>query len=229
MLRLAQTGASMLLFSMKNIDLINELTKAAYNNAAAKYHELFHNEMNEKEYDRILLDSFASKLKSNSSVCDAGCGPSGHIGKYLFDKGHLITGIDISEICIELASIYNPQLTYICADIGNMPFDNNSYDAVISYYSIINTPKFFIPKIFSEFYRVLKPGGYLLVAVKTGEEEGIVDKLLGYKTRHYFSLFSDEEIKEFFNNTGFKLVFFEKRNPYDFEINNERIFAIGKK
>ena len=113
-------------------------------------------------------------------MCDAGCGPSGHIGKYLFDKGHSINGIDISEKCIELASINNPHLTYICADIGNMPFENNSFDAVISYYSIINTPKIFILNIFSEFCRVLKPGGYLLVAVKAGREEGIVEELLGY-------------------------------------------------
>jgi hypothetical protein len=32
-----------------------EKTRRAYNLAALKYHELFHNEMNEKEYDRRLL------------------------------------------------------------------------------------------------------------------------------------------------------------------------------
>jgi hypothetical protein len=35
---------------------INAKTRQAYNLAAKKYHELFHDEMNKKEYDRNLLD-----------------------------------------------------------------------------------------------------------------------------------------------------------------------------
>jgi hypothetical protein len=29
--------------------------------------------------------------------------------------------------------------------------------------------------------------------------------------------------------TGFEIEFIEKRNPYDFEVSKERIFAIGRK
>ena len=64
---------------MDNLKHINSLTEQAYNLTAKKYHDLFHNEMDEKEYDKKLLDSFAAKFNSNSLICDAGCGPSGHI------------------------------------------------------------------------------------------------------------------------------------------------------
>ena len=214
---------------MDTLKSINLLTRQAYNLAAQKYHELFHNEMNEKEYDRKLLDSFAARFNKDSLICDAGCGPSAHIGKYLFDKGIKIVGVDISEECIELARLYNPKMKFECADIASMPFVNNSFDGLISYYSIINTPKIYISKIFSEFRRVLKPDGFLLVSVKSGTTEGYIDDLLGIKTQTYFSLFIQEEIVNNFSRAGFLLEFFDKRNPYDFEISNERIFAIGKK
>ena len=214
---------------MDTLDSITSLTRQTYNLAAQKYHDLFHNEMIEKEYDRILLDSFASRFKKNSFICDAGCGPSAHIGRYLFEKGFKVVGVDISEKCIELAKNYNPEMKFECADIGNMPFDNDTFDGIISYYSIINTPKIYINKIFTEFRRVLKPDGYLLVAVKAGTTEGYIDDLLGIKTKSYFTFFTQEEIVDYFSRAGFLLDFFDKRRPYDFEINNERIFAIGKK
>jgi ubiquinone/menaquinone biosynthesis C-methylase UbiE len=214
---------------MDSLEQINSMTSTAYNLTAQKYHDLFHNEMNEKEYDCKLLNSLAARFNSNSLICDAGCGPSGHIGRYLFNKGIKIIGVDISEKCVELARLNNPDMKFECADISSMPFDDNYFDGLISYYSIVNTPKIYVDRLFTEFRRVLKPGGYLLVAVKAGTAEGYIDDLLGLKTKIYSTLFTQEEISIYFNNAGFLLEFLDKRNPYDFEISNERIFAIGKR
>jgi len=214
---------------MDSLEHINSMTRQTYNLAAQKYHDLFHNEMNEKEYDRKLLDSFAAKFNKDSLICDAGCGPSGHIGRYLFEKGIKVVGVDISEKCVELAKLYNPEMKFECADIRSMPFDDNSFDGLLSYYSIINTPKIYVSKVFDEFRRVLKTDGYLLVAVKAGTAEGYIDDLLGIKTKIYSTLFTQDDLAAYFSQAGFLLEFFDKRNPYDFEISNERIFAIGKK
>ena len=214
---------------MDTLESINVLTRQTYNLAAQKYHDHFHNEMNEKEYDRKLLDSFAAKFNKDSLICDAGCGPSGQIGRYLFEKGIKVIGVDISEKCVELTRLNNPEMKFECADIGSMPFDDNSFDGLISYYSIINTPKIYVSKVFDEFRRVLKPDGYLLVAVKAGMSEGYIDDLLGIKTKIYNTLFTKDEIVNYFKGSGFQIEFIDTRNPYDFEISNERIFAIGKK
>lgn len=214
---------------MNDIKYINSLTKNAYRIGAQKYHELFCNEMNEKEYDRNLLDIFSDMLKPASIVCDAGCGPSGHIGRYLLDKGHIIHGVDISEKCVEIAAGYNPGLIYHCADIAAMPFEDEYLDGIISYYSIVDTPKNYVTKIFDEFNRVLKPGGMLLTAVKEGNTEGIINNFLGLDAEIYFTLFANDEMKKYYEDAGFRIVFNEVRNPYDFEINNNRIFTIGKK
>jgi len=214
---------------MDSLEQINSLTRQTYNLVAQKYHDLFYNEMNEKEYDRKLLDSFAAKFNTDSLICDAGCGPSAHIGRYLFEKGIKVVGVDISEKCIELAKLINPEMKFECADIGSMPFDDTSFDGVISYYSIINTPKIYTSRIFNEFRRVLKPDGYLLVSVKAGTTEGYIDDLLGIKTKSYFTFFTQEEIVDYFSRAGFLLDFFDKRRPYDFEINNKRIFAVEQR
>jgi len=43
-----------------------------------------------------------------------------------------------------------------------------------------------------------------------------------------YALFQ-EEIAGFFRDAGFTLEFTDKRKPFDFEISNEQIFAIGEK
>src|SRR4030042_7217188 len=119
-----------------NLDQINELTKIAYNKTANKYHDNFKNEIGQKQYDRLLLDSFSKVLPKDSLICDAGCGPSGHVGKYLFDKGHKVIGIDIAPKCIDIASSYNPEITFKVMDIMNTDFKSGSFEAIISFYSI---------------------------------------------------------------------------------------------
>lgn len=214
---------------MDSLDVINFKTRRAYNLAAQKYHELFHDEMSRKEYDRNLLDHFANFFNHDSLICDAGCGPSGHIGRYVFDKGFHVMGVDVAERCIHLAQEYNPEMRFAICDIGAIPFKDETFDGIIAYYSIIDTPKNYVGSIFQEFYRVLKPGGRLLVAVKAGTTEGYLTELLGIETEIYFTLFSQDEIRKFFQDGMFRIEFLEQRSPYQFEIESERIFAIGRK
>jgi len=214
---------------MASLAVVNARTRAAYNQAAQKYHELFHNEMNEKRYDRDLLDGFARGFGRNSLVCDAGCGPSAHIGRYVFEKGIPVVGVDISDQCIQLARRHNPGMEFKRADIGKLPFAAATFDGVIAYYSLIDTPKKHVGRIFHEFQRVLKPQGSLLLAVKAGDSEGFQPELLGIPAEIYFTLFSEEEIAGYLRQAGFGIEFLERRDPYGFEIQNERIFAIGKK
>jgi len=214
---------------MESLQSVHLKTRKAYNLAAQKYHDLFHDEMNQKERDRRLLDDFALRFAKGSLLCDAGCGPSAHIGRYLFDKGMRVVGVDIAERCIEIACKHNPGMDFERGDIAQLAFDAGSFDGILSYYSIIHTPKRYMPDIFNEFHRILKPGGTVLIAVKAGTTEGYVTDLLGIETELYFTFFTEEEIAQYLEQAGFQLEYIEKRTPYDFEIDIERIYAIGRK
>ncbi len=214
---------------MHQLKKMNLITCEAYNFLAPKYHELFKDELSQKEYDRKLLDNYAQYFSPRSIIYDTGCGPTGHIGKYLFDKGLNVTGIDIAEKCIEIAKTYNPMMTFKKMDMINLQVAERSIDGIVAFYSIIHTPKNDIDKIFQEFKRVLKIGGKILLAVKEGEGEGLEYNILDSDMSIYFSYFTKKEIEAFLVSNGFKTIFLECRSPYPDEIAISRIYAIAER
>jgi len=214
---------------MNQLKETNSITCKTYDLLAEKYHELFKDELSQKEYDRKLIDNFAQFFSPYSIIYDVGCGPSGHIGKYLFDKGLNVTGIDISEKCIDIAKKYNRDMTFKRMDMMNLQVDDQSIDGIIAFYSIIHTPKDNIDKIFQEFKRVLKTEGKILLAVKEGKGEGLEDNILGSEMSIYFSYFTRNEIETHFMSNGFKIIFLECRVPYSDEIAISRIYAIAER
>ena len=213
---------------MEELRLIHEKARRSYDLVAEKYYEYFKDEMKQKEYDRRFLDEFSSHFGPKSIICDVGCGP-GHITKYVHDKGLNVFGVDISEKCVEVARRENPGVRFRVMDIADLDLDDESVDGIISFYSIIHTPKQFQPVLFREFNRVLKTGGRICVVVKKGDTEGYVDDLIGFKTKLYFTNFKEEEIRSYLEASKFRVISLETRHPYDFEIPVDRIYAKGVK
>ena len=77
--------------------------------------------------------------------------------------------------------------------------------------------------------KIKKKGGKLLIVVKQGDSEAEIEELLGFETKIWFAHFSEDEIRDYLSNNGFSIRFLETRKPYDFEISNSRIYAIGEK
>ena len=103
-----------------------------------------------------------------------------------------------------MARQFNPAMQFEQGDIGALSFKDETFDGIIAYYSIIATPKKYVRRFFREFHRVLKPGGYLLVTVKAGTTEGYLAELLGINTEIYFSLFTRDEIRRYYEEKGFE-------------------------
>lgn len=208
---------------------INGMTRRSYDIAAGRYHELFKDEMARKAYDRQLLDEFSGWFTKDSILFDMGCGPSGHIGRWLFDKGLDVAGIDISGRCLEIASRHNPGMRFLGMDMSDLAIGDGEVDGIIAFYSIIHTPKVHVPRLFREFHRVLGKGGKLLVTVKEGGEEERLDEFLGFDTTIHFTHFRRREIETYFVEHGFKLLLLDSRAPIEEEIAVSRIYAIGEK
>jgi trans-aconitate methyltransferase len=75
---------------------------ATYDVVAAEYAAKFSNELDDKPFDRELLDDLAREVAGRGLVCDLGCGP-GQIGAYLAHRGCDVMGIDISPGMLQSA------------------------------------------------------------------------------------------------------------------------------
>ncbi len=213
------------------IDLveIRERTREYFDAVGLRYFELFQDELTQKPYDRKLLKRFAGLVGRGGTVCDAGCGPCGHVTRFLADQGLDLIGVDLAVRCIDLARAAQPALTFRVMDMMRMDFETGSLEGLVAYYSILYTPKVHLPMLFQEFHRVLKPGGKVLVVVKEGEGEGWIDDPMGSGVRTFFASFKATELKTILEASGFRCLFSGLREPYAFEFPVKRIAMIAEK
>jgi cyclopropane fatty-acyl-phospholipid synthase-like methyltransferase len=113
-------------------------------------------------------------LRAYGQVLDLGCGCGVPVARILAERFH-ITGVDFSSVQIERARKLAPKATFICADMSEVDFPAERFDAIISLFAIIHLPLAEQPSLFANIRRWLKPGGYLLATVGhrawTGTEE----------------------------------------------------------
>lgn len=99
-----------------------------------------------------------------STILDVGCGN----GKYLSLRSNdcTIFGCDTSAALVEIAQLNHPKATICLASGLSLPYEDASFDAVVSVAVIHHLPLFEErSKFVDELLRVLKPGGRLLITV----------------------------------------------------------------
>ncbi len=198
---------------------------AAYWDALAdRYLALFRDELDGKPYDRRALDAFAGRVGSGGRVCDAGCGPCGHVARHLADRGLDVIGIDLSPRCVALARGEQPALRFEQMDMGALRLGDGSLDGVLAYYSFHYQPKASLPLVVREFRRVLRPGGQLLVVVKEGLGEGWIDDPMGSGTKVFWSGFTPPELEVLATDGGFQVDGITGRDPQPDEIAVRRLY-----
>lgn len=105
---------------------------------------------------------FASKLTKNKVVLDVACG-TGYGSDYLIKNGaKKIVGLDISGEAINYAkdNYKNSNLTFIVGDSTKLPFENEEFDAIVSFETIEHIKEY--NKFLDECERVLKKGGIFI-------------------------------------------------------------------
>lgn len=112
--------------------------------------------------DKVMI----SHVKKNNfeTALDVGCG-EGRFCRILSSLGVKAIGIDPAKTLIEEAQRRDRAGDYRIGVAENLKFEDNTFDLVVSYLSLIDIPD--IQKGISEIVRVLKPGGTLLIATLT--------------------------------------------------------------
>ncbi|KAJ4333758.1 Delta(24)-sterol C-methyltransferase [Ascochyta clinopodiicola] len=103
------------------------------------------------------------RLQDNMRVLDVGCGVGGPAREIVKFTGVNIVGLNNNDYQIERAKAYAEQeglsdkLKYTKGDFMQMSFPDNSFDAVYAIEATVHAPS--LKGIYSEIFRVLKPGG----------------------------------------------------------------------
>jgi SAM-dependent methyltransferase len=108
-------------------------------------------------YERPAIRALLGPL-AGARVLDAGCAAGEH-ALWLVERGAVVTAIDISEPMLHLARTrLEHRAVVLAADIGQpLPFGDASFDVVFSSLTLHYVADW--EPLFSEFARVLMPGG----------------------------------------------------------------------
>ena len=137
-----------------------KIVKAGYNSIADQYLA----ERTRDSEDVRLLNDFIDLLAPKSKVLDAGCGAGIPISRTLSKKFN-VTGVDFSEVQIELARRNVPNAVFLCEDMTKLNFPENMFDGIVSYYAIIHIPREEHQLLLANFYNILKPSGVGLLCL----------------------------------------------------------------
>jgi ubiquinone/menaquinone biosynthesis C-methylase UbiE len=166
-----------------------------------KFREIFDNEKMTKNMSELVIEKSKLDYDSPQIILDAGCG-AGYLGRILAKKfkhkDFKIYGITISKKQLELGNQLNGKDAFknnLFLSLDNFeqtPFENDYFDAVYFVDSICHGSGKNKSKALSEAFRILKPGGAVVITdgFLAKEENDIYfwGKYLSRKVRHIFGV-----------------------------------------
>lgn len=136
--------------------------QAVYDAVASAYDRQLGDELARKPLDRALLAGFA-ELAGAGRVGDVGCGP-GHVTRFIAEQHPDVIGIDLSPRMVAIARERAPGLTFAVGSMLALPVGDEAWAGVVALYSMIHLTPLERVTACREFARVIRPGGWLLVA-----------------------------------------------------------------
>lgn len=96
---------------------------------------------------------------------DAACGTGRH-SAYLASLGHSVIGVDTTPEMLEVARAKIPTADFRVGELHDLPAANDSVDVVVCAIAASHVPE--LTPVFTEFVRVLRPGGHLVLSDSRG-------------------------------------------------------------
>lgn len=190
------------------------LTRDGYDVTASAYSERFHNHLHDKPLDLAMLSGFAGLIGGGGVLADIGCG-TGATTAMFAQFGLDVLGIDLSPNMIAEACRINPDLEFRVGSMTSLDLSDASVDAVCAWYSTIHVPDESLPQAFSEFERVLRPGGQLLLAFQVGDQPRVLTEAFGHDVALTFYRRRPDAVAEMLAAAGLKLHARLVREPDD--------------
>ncbi len=157
------------------------------------------------------LEDLASLMPSEAAVLDLGCGAGVPVTHWLADRGFAVTGVDVSAKQLGLARTYVPDGTFLKADMTEVVFGPETFDAVVAFHSIIHVPRTEHSALLASIHRWLKPGGALLASMTVADYEGRDEDWEGWGAPMVWSHYDRNANVAMLREAGFEMRYAEPR------------------
>ena len=203
--------------------------RTSYDTIAEDYAARIHGELAHKPFDCELLNSFAEQAKGQGLVADVGCGP-GMVTQYLHDRGVSVIGLDLSPRMLEQAKRRHPDLQFRAQDFTRLEVNDNEWAGIVALYSLIHVPREEVESVVRDFFRVLQPGGLLLLGFHVGTEIRHASDWWGQPVDLNFVFFEMAEMLTHVWGAGFDSELHVEREPYpEIELQTKRGYIVARK
>ena len=190
------------------------ITVETYDNIVEEYIEYFKTKkLNGKVQFQREIDFICSKLDNCARILDVGCA-IGDYPKYLTEKCNNqfdVIGIDSSKNMIEVAKKNAPEANFEVMDIRQLEFEEETFDAIICFATLIHVNDNDCIKILDRFDKILRKDGLIAINVMEwlkDEKEIFEDEPFNPKYKTYFNRYKKEFFTEYFNNKSYTILEF---------------------
>jgi ubiquinone/menaquinone biosynthesis C-methylase UbiE len=198
-----------------------EELRAAHDKLAEFYAQHLEGALDRMPHDRAVLGLFSDLLLGANvgvRVADVGCG-TGRLAPYLTSRGLTPVGVDLSEDMVRVARRDHPECAFDVADVRDLPFQDAEVAGAVCWYSLIFLPAGERAAAFAELHRVVRPGGYLAVAYKSGDDKvRRSGNAAGLGVTYDVYWLSPGEVSRRAASAGFDPVFWATRSAEDDEV-----------
>lgn len=199
---------------------ILDLNKKAWDNLAENY--------DEREISPIsdTFKQFIKHLSQRGRILDIGCGTGIPHAMFMVKKGFRVTGVDLSDQMVKVASRNVPEASFLQMSMTEIPF-KDEFDGVVSSFSML----LLSPEMFEggarRVHEALITDGLFYLSLneppnssEDADEEAFVN-ILGQDM--YSRAYTAEEIRDIFVGLGFEQVSFHREIQYSKEFGEEHV------
>jgi ubiquinone/menaquinone biosynthesis C-methylase UbiE len=181
-----------------------ETQAAAFDCIGERYDEAFPHKEGQVAAGEWLIE----RLEPGARVLDAGCGTGVPTARRLVEAGADVLGIDISPTMLDLAAANVPGAQFRLVDVTEVGAELGEFDAVVAFFSLLMLPRAQIPGALARLQRVLRPGGWLALAMVEADVDYVPIPFLGVSV--HVSGFFPEDLRRLTVEAGFEIL--EERN-----------------
>ena len=153
-------------------------------------------------YEKTWLDHFLALIPQHSKILDLGCGSGKPIADYLIRHDYKITGVDSSDVMIEMAQQNFPEQHWLQADMRTVEFEQK-FNAILAWDSFFHLTPNDQRQMFRQFARFAQQGTVLMFSSGPSHGEAIGD-LFGDALYH--ASLAPEEYRALLKQSGFKVI-----------------------